>query len=68
MNFHGHILGFVVKIKIGEKVRISEQCVFLQHNNTAIQEFKVSIMDERGATADVWRIYNPTEYEMPEGG
>ena len=24
-------------------------------------------MDERGATSDVWRIYNPTEYEMLEG-
>ena len=26
VNFHGHILGFGAKIKIGEKVRIFEQC------------------------------------------
>ena len=26
MTFHGHILGLEAKIKIGEKVRISELC------------------------------------------
>ena len=26
MNFHGHIMGFGAKIKVGEKVRISEHC------------------------------------------
>ena len=26
VNFHASILGFVAKIRIGEKVRFSEQC------------------------------------------
>ena len=35
----------------------------MQHSNTAIQEFKIQILDERGGSKDIWRLYNPTQIE-----
>ena len=48
VNFHGEILGFGAKIKIGEKVRISEHCGLLAFSSKLKNSLTEGVDQEKG--------------------